>query len=182
MWRGSGRRIAGIGSASAKTPTTGSEGEPGIASTARGSEPGYPIRRPRQTTAEPGPSPRRNGARKSASPEQRPPNGPLRLSKEVAAVACSRALPRRTRRTSPNAECSSSTIGAPSTPALLLHRSSVVESADCVPPYSCWSSNAGASASGGLAAASASEQQFRHAPRRVIDCLEYPTEQDDVVA
>ena len=73
----SGRRIAGIGSASAQTPTTGSEGEPGIASTARGSEPGYPIRRPRQTTAEPGPSPRCNGARKARLLRSDPRTDPL---------------------------------------------------------------------------------------------------------
>jgi hypothetical protein len=77
MWRGSGRRIAGIGSASAKTPTTGSEGEPGIASTARGSEPGYPIRPPRQTTAEPGPSPRCNGAQKARLLRSDPRTDPL---------------------------------------------------------------------------------------------------------
>jgi hypothetical protein len=108
MWRRSERRIAGIASASAKTPTTGSEGEPGIASTARGSEPGYPIRRPRQTTAGPGPSPRCNGARKARLLRSDPQTDPL-LEQRREAVACSRALSRRTRRTSPDAECSSST-------------------------------------------------------------------------
>jgi hypothetical protein len=117
MWRGSGRRIAGIGSASAKTPPTGSEGEPGIASTARGSEPGYPIRPPSQTTAEPGPSPRCNGARKARRLRSDPRTDPLCLSKEVEAVACSRALSRRTRRTSPDAECFSSTNPALCGPA-----------------------------------------------------------------
>ena len=140
MWRESARRIAGIGSASAKTPTTGSEGEPGIASTARGSEPGYPIRRPRQTTAEPGPSPRRNGARKARLLSSDPRTDPL-LEQELEAVACSRALPRRTRRTSPDAECSSSTdAGAAQAPIACSRTPRTVrsESAHETGEYSCF--------------------------------------------
>ena len=46
------RAQAATVSASARTPTTGSEGEPGIASIGRGSEPDFPTRLPRQTMAE----------------------------------------------------------------------------------------------------------------------------------
>jgi hypothetical protein len=62
-------------------------------------------------------------------------------------------------------QCCSSTIGAPSTPALVLHRSSVVESPDCVPPYSRCSSKAGASASSAETPPSTQEQHFRRSPR-----------------
>jgi hypothetical protein len=58
------RRTAATVSASAKTPTTGCEGEAGIVSIGRGSEPDSPTRLPRQTTAETASSPVSNGERR----------------------------------------------------------------------------------------------------------------------
>jgi hypothetical protein len=59
MWRGSGRRTAAIGSGGERTRSIGSEGEPRMAAIGSEDESDSPIRLPRQTTAEPAPSPAR---------------------------------------------------------------------------------------------------------------------------
>ena len=109
MWRGAGDGSPVSGAQAPRPRLLGAKASPGSPLPRAEANPAirYGARGKRRPSPVPPPVVTARGKRVSsgATPERT-----LCLSKEVEAVACSRALSRRTRRTSPDAECSSSTL------------------------------------------------------------------------